>query len=95
MVYHNLPQTFSLDHTYYLRRAPDIEGLNYYLQRLQEGESYRSIEELFINSDESKPIQFELEVEAKITEFYHKYLNREPDSEGLNFYKQKIILGSN
>jgi len=57
------------------------------------GESYQSIEELFKNSDETKSFQFGLEVEAKITEFYHKYLNREPDVEGLNYWKQKIFEG--
>ena len=77
----------------YLGRAPDPEGLDHYLQRLQEGESYQSIEELFKNSDEAKSFQFGLEVEAKITEFYHKYLNREPDPEGLNYWKQQIIEG--
>jgi len=31
--------------------------------------------------------------EKTISKFYHKYLQREPDFEGLNFYKNKIIEG--
>lgn len=29
--------------------------------------------------------------EAQVTELYHKILNRDPDSEGANYYKQEVI----
>jgi len=78
----------------YLNREPDPAGLGFYKQRILEGNSFEWVEEQIKNSNEAKAIQFELEFEQKINEFYNKYLNREPDVEGLEYYKQEIIEGA-
>ena len=77
----------------HLNREPDISGLSHFKQRILEGQSFEWVEEQIQNSEEAKVLRFNIEIESKITEFYNTYLKRQPDPEGMIYWKQQVLDG--
>ncbi len=75
-------------YTKLLRRDADLEGLNYYLNRLLKGDSAAEIEEIFFQSRELKSLNLSTEEFVKRT--YETLLGREPDAQGGEYWKNMI-----
>ena len=57
----------------------------------QNDNSIDSVEEYLRNSEKFKKISIELEKELEVAELYYNILERMPDKEGLNFYKNQLL----
>jgi len=57
----------------------------------QNDNSMDSVEEYLRNSEKFKKLSAELEKELEVAELYYNILERMPDKEGLNFYKNQLL----
>jgi hypothetical protein len=64
-----------------LERAPDANGLAYWVRQAQNGVSFGHIRKGFLHSPEFRNL-----AETKITGFYRTLLEREPDAPGLAYW---------
>jgi len=80
-------------YTKYLERDLDHEGLNYFSQMMLEGKSLEWVENEINHSPEAQVVKFQNEVKPQLVEFYAKYLERDLDSEGLNYFSQMMLEG--
>lgn len=87
----------------YFDRAPDPEGLAYWVSRLEAGISLEAISEAFSDSPEAEALYnfFENEDNADIAdihvflkEFYLNVFGREIDADGLAYYTAQIVDGT-
>ncbi|MGQ3671974.1 DUF4214 domain-containing protein [Xanthobacter sp. TB0136] len=87
----------------YFNRAPDPEGLNYWIGRLDSGEmNVQQIAQSFSEQPETLatypflryPNLLENDAEAFITEIYQNAFNRAPDEEGLAYWTEQLISGA-
>ena len=78
----------------YYQRPGDPEGLKYWAEKLQEnGGDLNSIIHAFANSPEAQELYGNKPSEEVIKEIYQAILNRDPDPEGLEWYKEKVETG--
>ena len=56
----------------------------------QNNNSIDSVENYLRSSEKFKKLSIELEMELDIAELYYNILERMPDKEGLNFYKNQL-----
>ncbi|GEM_PF-3722694 len=78
----------------YYQRPADPKGLLYWAQKLEEnGGNLNAIIHAFANSPEAQQLYGNKPVEEVIKEIYESVFNREPDPEGLKFYKEKVEKG--
>ena len=57
----------------------------------QNNNSMDSVEGYLRNSEKFKKLSAELEKELEVAELYYNILERMPDKEGLNFYKNQLL----
>ena len=57
----------------------------------QNNNSIDSVEEYLRNTEKFKKLSAELEKELEVAELYYNILERMPDKEGLNFYKNQLV----
>lgn len=69
-----------------LGRAPDDEGLGYWLDELSGGQSLVFVADAFIDSSEFLAMRTDETPEALISALYNQVLSRGPDEEGKNFW---------
>ncbi len=77
----------------YLYRDADPEGLFLYQRKLLGGKSIELVENELKKSEEAKSSNLGKKFESQITALYKKYLRREPDLAGMNYFKQLILGG--
>ena len=85
----------------YYNRAPDPEGLNYWMGRLAAGVSLADIAESFATSPEAISTYPWLAVEeptegqvgAFLEAIYQNMFNRSIDADGLEFYSNQLLTG--
>lgn len=87
----------------YFNRAPDPEGLNYWIGRLNSGEmNVQQIAQSFSEQPETLanypflryPNLLESNTTAFITEIYQNAFNRAPDAEGLKYWTEQLTSGA-
>ncbi len=87
----------------YFDRAPDPEGLNYWIGRLNSGEmNVQQIAESFSEQPETLatypflryPNLLENDAKSFITEIYQNAFNRAPDAAGLTYWTNQLISGA-
>ncbi|MGE4373715.1 MAG: DUF4214 domain-containing protein [Xanthobacter sp.] len=87
----------------YFDRAPDPEGLNYWIGRLNSGEmTINQIAQSFSEQPEALetypylryPNLLEGDTEQFITEIYQNMFNRDPDAEGLAYWTEQLTSGA-
>lgn len=72
--------------------VPDSETCNLLINHYKQNDnSIDSIENHLRNSEKFKKLSNELEIELEIAELYYNILERMPDKEGLDFFKNQII----
>jgi hypothetical protein len=78
----------------YYQRPADPKGLLYWAEKLEEnGGNLEAIVKEFANSPEAQQLYGDKPVEEVIKEIYESIFGREPDPEGLSFYKEKVESG--
>ena len=78
----------------YLYRDADPEGLFLYQRKILGGTSIESVENEFKKSEEAKSSNLGKEFESQIAALYKKYLRREPDLAGMNYFKHLLLGGT-
>ena len=78
----------------YLYRDADPDGLFLYQRKLLGGTSIESVENEFKKSEESKSSNLGKKFESQIAALYKKYLRREPDLAGMNYFKHLLLGGT-
>lgn len=96
-------QNISLLYMGLFNRLPDEEGLNYWLKELSGGAEFYNIVGGFLNSDElNRGIDYTGDTKNFVQSLYTNILNREADTEGLNYWvselntfssKEKVVTG--
>jgi hypothetical protein len=92
----NSPENFNdfvtNEFTTLLRRAPDIQGLDFFVNRLEQGMSPEAVEAAFVSSSEyifnhgNTPVGW-------LTGVYNDLLGRSPDPGGLNHWLMRMRAG--
>ena len=57
----------------------------------QNNNSIHAVENYLRSSEKFKKLSVELEIELKVAELYYNILERMPDEEGMNFYKNQLL----
>ena len=71
---------------------PDPDTLeSLILHYKQNNNSIDAVENYLRNDKKFKKLSVELETELKIVELYYNILERMPDEEGMNFYKNQLL----
>jgi len=71
---------------------PDPDTLeSLILHYKQNNNSIDAVENYLRNDKKFKKLSVELETELKIAELYYNILERMPDEEGMNFYKNQLL----
>lgn len=96
-------QNISLLYMGLFNRLPDEEGLNYWLKELSGGAEFYNIVGGFLNSDElNRGTDYTGDTKNFVQSLYTNILNREADTEGLNYWvselntfssKEKVVTG--
>lgn len=74
-------------------RAPDADGMNYWVQALSNGSTINEIAAGFAKSEEFQSTYGSLSSSDAIHQFYQNALNREADADGLAFWLNKLQQG--
>jgi hypothetical protein len=74
----------------YLHRAPDSGGYQNWVNVLNSGTARSAVRDSFLNSVEARQ---DVPNANFVTECYHQFLNREPDSGGFNTYMNQLASG--
>ena len=77
----------------YLSRNPDLYSMEYFLLKLLQGKTLEWVENEMKNSDEVKLLVSKKETKLKITKLYQKYLSRNPDLDGMEYFILKLSQG--
>jgi len=78
----------------YYQRPADAGGLKYWAEQLDaNGGDLSSIIDAFASSEESQSLYGDKSLEDLITEVYVSAFNRKPESDGLEFYVEKVNSG--
>lgn len=88
-----LKESIQLLYLTYFNRAADQQGLAYWQERMQAGESIDTLHQAFANPDvpEIKALYSTVSSpESYIGTVYRNLLNREPDSSGLDYWSGRI-----
>ncbi len=75
-------------------RDPDIEGLTFWMNALEDGLTVPQMAQFFVNSDEFQAIITSRPTAQAVAELYRQGLEREPDAEGLAFWAGHIDHGT-
>jgi hypothetical protein len=76
-------------------RAPDLDGLGFWINALDSGHSLQSVAQNFLVSDEFKKLYGDgVNNKDFVTNLYHNILHREPEAEGFNFWKNALDVGT-
>jgi len=71
---------------------PDPDTLESLILRYkQNNNSIGAVENYLRNDKKFKKLSVELETELKVAELYYNILERMPDEEGMNFYKNQLL----
>ena len=71
---------------------PDPDTLESLILRYkQNNNSIDAVENYLRNDKKFKKLSVELETELKVAELYYNILERMPDEEGMNFYKNQLL----
>jgi len=71
---------------------PDPDALeSLILHYKQNNNSIDAVENYLRNDKKFKKLSVELETELKVAELYYNILERMPDEEGMNFYKNQLL----
>lgn len=75
-------------------RAPDLEGLGYWIDQLDHGMDLESVANAFYQSKEFQTrYGSHISNEKFITTLYHNVLHRAPDLDGFNYWNAKLSSG--
>lgn len=75
-------------------RKPDLEGLGYWIDKLDNGMSLKKVANEFYKSDEFHALYGSYTSNATfITTLYHNVLHRSPDVGGFNYWNYKLSSG--
>lgn len=75
-----------------LGRAPDIEGLNYFVGDLRGGQSLQDVATSFYHSNEFRDQFDEFDDVVYVQQLYHNVLGRPGDAIGLRYWVEDIVL---
>jgi Tol biopolymer transport system component len=78
----------------YFKRRPDLGGLNFWLNRYNNGSTLVRISQEFAKSSEFKTKYGNTTSEQFVTLVYQNVLEREPESGGLSYWAKKIDAGT-
>jgi len=71
---------------------PDPDTLESLILRYKQNNNSIDVVENYLRSDKKfKKLSVELETELKVAELYYNILERMPDEEGMNFYKNQLL----
>ena len=71
---------------------PDSDTLESLILRYKQNNNSIDAVENYLRSDKKfKKLSVELETELKVAELYYNILERMPDEEGMNFYKNQLL----
>mgnify|MGYP001165106700 FL=1 len=71
---------------------PDPDTLESLILRYKQNNNSIGAVENYLRSDKKfKKLSVELETELKVAELYYNILERMPDEEGMNFYKNQLL----
>ena len=71
---------------------PDPDTLESLILRYKQNNNSIGTVENYLRSDKKfKKLSVELETELKVAELYYNILERMPDEEGMNFYKNQLL----
>ncbi len=71
---------------------PDPDTLESLILRYKQNNNSIDAVENYLRSDKKfKKLSVELETELKVAELYYNILERMPDEEGMNFYKNQLL----
>ena len=71
---------------------PDPDTLESLILRYKQNNNSIDVVENYLRSDKKfKELSVELETELKVAELYYNILERMPDEEGMNFYKNQLL----
>ncbi|USX11497.1 DUF4214 domain-containing protein [Oxalobacteraceae bacterium OTU3CAMAD1] len=74
-------------------RKPDLGGLSFWLDKMDDGLGLASMAQFFLNSKESVAIYALLTDAQFVAQVYTNVLHREPDTGGLDFYIKGMAAG--
>ncbi|MFZ6801014.1 DUF4214 domain-containing protein [Undibacterium sp. Di24W] len=76
-------------------RQPDLKGLGYWIEKLDDGMSLTKVAAEFYRSDEFRSMYGSFPTDAAfITTLYQNVLHRAPDVGGFNYWSDKLYSGS-
>lgn len=75
-------------------RKPDAAGLNYWIGRLDSGDSLPQIAQGFVESAEFRKLNPGMDATSIINSYYQNVLNRAPDAEGLKYWEGAMANGN-
>jgi hypothetical protein len=76
-------------------RTPDVGGLGFWINKMDNGMSYSDVAKNFVTSTEFKTAfgGSNPSVNTLVTKLYNNVLNRTPDAGGLAFWQDKLTTG--
>ena len=74
-------------------RAPDQEGLNYWVEQYNNGMSLDDISKSFFDQKETEDMYHGLDNDAFVDSVYDHVLDRKPDSSGAQYWKGELDSG--
>lgn len=77
-----------------LGRAPDVDGLNYWATKTQIKNIEQIAQEIFVSEGARYFYPYSLSNKELITRFYVNILGRQPDTEGLQYWLDKLNSGA-
>nr|WP_243480117.1 DUF4214 domain-containing protein [Orrella daihaiensis] len=83
-----------IDHLYeeVLGRHPDIEGLTYWVNQMNQGATLQDVAQALAESTEFKQLYGTPSEEQLVEELYEAILNRSPDAEGLAYWTEALVV---
>ncbi|UOD50391.1 tail fiber protein [Orrella daihaiensis] len=83
-----------IDHLYeeVLGRSPDAEGLTYWVEQMNQGATLQDVAQALAESTEFKQLYGTPSEEQLVEELYEAILNRAPDTEGLAYWTEALVV---
>ena len=83
-----------IDHLYeeVLGRNPDMEGLTYWAEKMNQGASLTNIAQGMAGSAEFKQLYGSPSDEQLVEELYESILDRAPEAEGLSYWVEQLVV---
>ncbi|UOD51495.1 DUF4214 domain-containing protein [Orrella daihaiensis] len=83
-----------IDHLYeeVLGRMPDLEGLTYWVNQMNQGATLQDVAQALAESTEFKQLYGTPSEEQLVEELYEAILNRSPDAQGLAYWTEALVV---